>query len=444
MTNLVPVGELVAALEAETDSPEWVVLSGALAHPHIALELPLTAVAFQARDLGAIWAAIQAVASAGDELNGTAVRTHMRESGALQDIEAGTIPALRRNPPTEQETRSAAAEVRDSWRRSMFCADVHTLLTDGVSERGSFRALVDQLGAIHERYQLDNADAEEDIGRHCERFLQLAEHGVGRGPPSGYNDWDERSGGLTPGDLHVVAARTSVGKTAFALGPVWHRSVRLGEPAAYLTLEMAPHVIVARIVSQMSGVPLVDVMRGKVDRSDWPAVTGATAELAASPLRILAPSAPTLVEVLSAIGRMRNAGCELVAIDQLSQIQAPKSDRHDIGLKAITSALKAAALRHGVAVLLLHQINRGVEGRENKRPMASDLRDASIEDDCDTITTLFRREYYMRQLGQDPGIYAGKGEAVLVKVRNGEPGAVEMAFNGETARWGDLEDRWAA
>lgn len=252
---------------------------------------------------------------------------------------------------------------------------------------------------------------------------------------TGLTDLDEKlGGGFVGGDLVVLAARPSMGKTAISLAIAANEAI--DGNVLFLSLEM-PNVQLQRRLAAAQGRISMKSLRRQSDMhdEDWVRITTAAQKINALELHIDYQTDMSLLDVRSkARAHKRKHGLSLLCVDYLGLMRLGDEERNDLKIGAITRGLKNLALDLDVPVILLSQLNRGVEQRPNKRPMMSDLKDSgSIEADADTILFLYRDEVYNPD-SPEKGIC----EVIIAKQRQGETGAVRVAFIGEQQRFEDL------
>jgi replicative DNA helicase len=253
--------------------------------------------------------------------------------------------------------------------------------------------------------------------------------------PTGYKDLDARlDGGMFAGDLVIVAGRPSMGKTAFALGIAEHHSI--AEPVLMFSMEMCAQQIAMRHGSRAGGVPMGRMKDGRrLHDGDWAGITEAAQRAIAAQLFIDDRSGLSLYEVQNTARRIkRKHGLGLVVIDYLGLMTGGEGDNRTQQIGSITRGLKGLAKQLGCPIVLLAQLNRGLEQRPNKRPNMSDLRDSGeIEQDADTILFIYRDEVYHPDTA-DKGI----AEIIIGKQRNGALGKVGLSYTPELTRFSDL------
>lgn len=248
--------------------------------------------------------------------------------------------------------------------------------------------------------------------------------------PTGLEDLDDFVRGLAPGHLWCVAARSSMGKSAFATALIDGVCVTQRVPTALWTLEDGEEEYTQRIVARRSGVPL-RMLDGEVSAEWTPDLHRAAADLDDAPLEIFDVPSVTPTEIRAQVQRLRAHGVRLIIVDQLDKVEHPPADRNDLRILATTKALKQIAREFGITVVLLHQIRRDVDKRKNPRPTLADLYDAPVEKDCDVVCLLFRPEYHSRNVRPR---FRKLLEVIVAKQRKGPTGTVDLSFDNECAR----------
>jgi replicative DNA helicase len=246
------------------------------------------------------------------------------------------------------------------------------------------------------------------------------------GVPTGFSDLDERTSGLQPGDLVIVAGRPSMGKTSFAMNIVEHAALGAQESVGVFSMEMPSEQLTMRLLSSLGRIDQHKVRTGKLDDDDWPRLTSAIAML--NDAKIYLDDTPSLspTELRARCRRLkREHGLGLVVIDylQLMQVTGSRENRTN-EISEISRSLKALAKELSVPVIALSQLNRSLEQRPNKRPMMSDLRESgAIEQDADVILFIYRDEVYDAD-SPDKGV----AEIIIGKQRNGPIGMIKLTF----------------
>ncbi len=256
------------------------------------------------------------------------------------------------------------------------------------------------------------------------------------GLTTGFIDLDEMTAGLQPSDLIIVAARPSMGKTAFSVNMAETAALRAKKAVAIFSMEMSASQLAFRLISSMGHINAQHLRTGDLSEEDWPRVTNAITLL--SETKIFIDDTPALSpgELRSRARRLkREHDLGLIVIDYLQLMQVPGTkENRATEISEISRSLKALAKELNVPVIALSQLNRSLEQRTDKRPMMSDLRESgAIEQDADVIMFIYRDEYYNPEGGEK-----GVAEIIIGKQRNGPTGTVKLAFLGQYTKFENL------
>ena len=260
------------------------------------------------------------------------------------------------------------------------------------------------------------------------------------GIPTGFIDLDYRTSGFQPSDFILIAARPSMGKTAFVLNVVEHVAVKKGLPCMVFSLEMSKEQLVNRMLSMESNVDSQKLRTGTLTDSDWDAVVEGIGTIGSSKLIIDDTPGISISELRSKCRKVKlEHGLSLVIIDYLQLMSGSggrSSDSRQQEISDISRSLKAVARELSVPVLALSQLSRAVEQRPDHRPMLSDLRESgAIEQDADVVMFIYRDDYYNHD-SPDKGI----SEIIIAKQRNGPIGTVQLAWLPEYTKFANLEN----
>jgi replicative DNA helicase len=256
------------------------------------------------------------------------------------------------------------------------------------------------------------------------------------GLATGFTDLDDLTTGLQPGNLIVIGARPSQGKTTFAMNIVEYAALKSKKAAVVFSMEMSASQLAFRLISSCGRIDQQHLRTGNFEEEEWPRMTRAITLL--SEARIFIDDTPSLslVELCARVRRIkREHDIGLVVIDYLQLIQIPDSQEdRSIQIAKISRGLKALAREMDIPVVVLSQLNRALEQRIDKRPILSDLRDAgAIEESADVILFIYRDEYYNPESTKK-----GVSEIIIGKQRNGEVGRMELVFLGKYACFENL------
>ena len=274
----------------------------------------------------------------------------------------------------------------------------------------------------------------ESFARIEQRHLQQSEV---TGLATGFDDLDRKTAGLQPQDLIIIAARPSMGKSALALGIARYVTVKLNRPVVLFSLEMSKSELADRLLSSEAGVDSSKIRTGRnLQDGDWVALADALGVLDNAPLFIDESSNLTLMEIRSKCRRLQQKhGLDLVIVDYLQLMESHhRVDNRQVEVSEFSRGLKMLAKELDVPVIALSQLSRQTEGRTDKRPQLSDLRDSgAIEQDADIVAFIYREEVY------DPDTERkGEAELIIAKHRNGPTGKVDLAFLSHLTKFANL------
>jgi replicative DNA helicase len=272
-----------------------------------------------------------------------------------------------------------------------------------------------------------------------ERITLLMEAGEDiTGTPSGFRDLDRLTAGFQPGNLIIVAARPSMGKSALALNMAANVAVRKDKPVALFTLEMSKSEVTQRLMCSEGKVESQRLRTGKLATDDWPRLTAACSKLTKAPIYVDDTGSITMMEIRSKLRRlkMREPDLSLVIVDYLQLMTSGTTVENRVQeVSQISRSLKVLARDLDVPIVALSQLSRAVEQRHDKRPILSDLRESgSIEQDADLVMFIYRDEYYNPEDTESAGV----AEVILAKHRNGPTGIEKLAFQKRYAKFADL------
>ncbi|MFT4962206.1 MAG: replicative DNA helicase [Paracoccaceae bacterium] len=292
------------------------------------------------------------------------------------------------------------------------------------------------------------------------------------GISTGLIDMDKKLGGLHKSDLLILAGRPSMGKTslatniAFNIAKAYKRGIRTdgtegavdGGVVGFYSLEMSAEQLAARILSEASEVPSEQIRRGDLTETEFRRFVDAAKTLEACPLYIDDTPALPISQLAARARRLkRTHGLDVLIIDYLQLVRpATAKDSRVNEVSEITQGLKAIAKELEIPVIALSQLSRAVENREDKRPQLSDLRESgSIEQDADVVMFVFREEYYAeREKPSDEKLEEiaawqdrmdhlhGKAEVIIGKQRHGPIGSIDLSFEGQFTRFGNIAKPW--
>ena len=264
----------------------------------------------------------------------------------------------------------------------------------------------------------------------------VRKHGRIEGVPTGYRGLDEMTTGFHPGELILIAARPSMGKTSFGMNIIGNASIRAHKCAAVFSLEMPAEQLVLRLLCTEAKVDMQRVRRGQIEDDEWLKLSEAMALIAEARLFIDATAGINVTGIRSKARRLQmEEGLDIIMIDYLGLMTGVgKFGSRQEEVSSISRSLKALASELGVPVIALSQLSRAPTGRSNHRPVLSDIRDSgAIEQDADVVMFIHREEYY-----DDKPENKGLAEIIIAKQRNGALGTCQLGWKGEYTWFMDL------
>lgn len=262
------------------------------------------------------------------------------------------------------------------------------------------------------------------------------------GVPTGFIDLDQKTAGLQPSDLILIAARPSMGKTAFVLNIIQNAAVRKNIPTAVFSLEMSREQLVNRMISAEAHIDAQKLRTGELEQDDWLSIVRAMGPLSSAPIYIDDTPGISINEVRAKCRRLKlEKGLGLIAIDYLQLMSGSgggKGDNRQQEISEISRSLKALAREMQAPVIALSQLSRACESRADHRPMLSDLRESgAIEQDADVVAFLYRDEYYNPDSEKK-----GMAEVIIAKQRNGPTGTVDLMWLGKYTKFGNIQQNY--
>ncbi len=260
------------------------------------------------------------------------------------------------------------------------------------------------------------------------------------GLSTGFKDLDRLTSGLQPSDLILIAARPSMGKTAFVLNIAQHIGIKEKKAVAFFSLEMSKEQLVQRMLCAESTIDSQRLRIGELEANDWTKLVSGADRLSAAPIFIDDTSGITVMEMRSKARRLKiEFDLQLIIIDYLQLMQGSSksgkgSENRQQEISEISRSLKGLAREIGVPVIALSQLSRSVESRQVKKPMLSDLRESgSLEQDADIVAFLYRDDYYNPDSEQK-----NITEVIIAKHRNGPVDTVQLFFHKQFTKFSDL------
>ncbi|OAA83077.1 replicative DNA helicase [Clostridium ljungdahlii] len=257
------------------------------------------------------------------------------------------------------------------------------------------------------------------------------------GVASGFRELDAKTSGFQKGDMVLVAARPSMGKTTFALNIAEYAALREGKKIAMFSLEMSKEQLAYKLLCSEAHVDMLNLRTGNLEDKDWENIARASGPLAAAKIFIDDTAGISIMEMRSKCRRLKmEHGIDMIVVDYLQLMSGGKgSENRQQEVSEISRSIKALAKEMECPVIALSQLSRAPEARTDHRPMLSDLRESgSIEQDADIVMFLYRDEYYDKDT-EDKNV----AECIIAKQRNGPTGTVKLAWMGQFSKFGNLD-----
>jgi len=393
---------------------------------------------------GHIFLAITSLFSQGEPADWVTVTEELRRRGLLEAIgDPSVFVSLQANTPSIGNADYYARIIEE-----------HALLRRLVSVAGEINELgysvpedvsdvLDRAESlvfdVAQRRVVDSMTPLRDLlGDGLDHLQRLYDQGDSiTGLPTGYTDLDQILSGLQPSNLVVVGARPSMGKTAFALGMVAHAGITMGVPTLLFSLEMSHMELTQRLLGSEARVDANRMRTGNLRDADWTKVGHAISRMSEAPIFIDDNPNLTVMDIRARARRLKSReGLGLVVVDYLQLMTGRNgAENRQVEVSEISRGLKILARELEVPVVALSQLSRGLEQRQDKRPMLADLRESgSIEQDADVVMFIYRDEIYNPESAESQGV----AEIHVAKHRNGPTGMQRLAFIGHHTRFDNM------
>jgi replicative DNA helicase len=397
-----------------------------------------------------VYLAIQALVNASRPADVITVYEHLQSIGKAEEVGGlGYLNSLAQYVPSASNIRRYAEIVRErSILRKLVTAS-DEIATNAFNTQGKpvpqildeAEQKIFQIGEEGSRLKQGFQSMDQLAVILLDRVNQMADSPNDiTGVPSGFVDFDKMTSGMQAGDLIVLAARPSMGKTALAINIAEHVALNEGLPVAVFSMEMGASQLAIRIVGSIGRIDQQRLRTGKLNQEEWPRLTEAMEKLRNVSLHIDETPSLTPMELRANARRLaRTCGkLGLIVVDYLQLMSGNTSssngDNRATEIGEISRGLKMLAKELQCPVIALSQLNRSVETRTDKRPMMSDLRESgAIEQDADVIMFIYRDDYYNKD-SKEPGV----AEIIIGKHRNGPTGTVKLAFLKPITRFESL------
>ena len=333
--------------------------------------------------------------------------------------------------------------VRDDALMRGILETTRQIQTEVLAHRGEPRDLIERAEAAlfrigHEGGLAEMRTIEAVLHEEIDKLEELSRKDVGlTGTPSGFTDIDDLTGGFQPGNLIVLAARPSMGKSTLATNIAENAAIEHGHSVALFSLEMSETELAHRFIASQAKVSSDELRKGRVKADRWPKVLRAVEKLAAAPIFIDDSSDIGVLEMRAKARRLhaRHGGLGLIVVDYLQLVRPDgRSDSRVEQVGQISRGLKILARELDIPVIAVSQLSRAVESRNPPIPMLSDLRESGqLEQDADVVAFVYREEYYDKESER-----LGEADIIFAKHRNGPIGQVTLSFLPKYPRFAGL------
>jgi replicative DNA helicase len=386
------------------------------------------------------------------EIDVLTVTEELKQAGELEQVGGpAMVDALAGAAPAAGNVREYARIVQSNALLRRLLATTQQIQANVWNHEAPARELVewaerDILEVGHDDRQKDFRAVGEVLHDEMDKLHRLSlEHTALTGTPSGFKDLDEITGGFQPGNLIILAARPSMGKSALVTNIAENAALEHGKPVALFSLEMSEAELAQRFVASQARIRGEELRKGRVAENRWPKILEACQRLSDAPLYVDDSSDIGILELRAKARRLHQQsenGLGLIILDYLQLMRADSRVENRVeAVGQMSRGLKILARELEVPVIALSQLSRAVESRTDKRPILSDLRESgNIEQDADLVMFIYRDEYYDRESERE-----GEADIIIAKHRNGALGDVTLTFQKEYPKFMNFAgDRFGA
>ena len=411
---------------------------------HIASEY-LTKDSFFKLSQGMLFNIMQDLSDKGDPIDPVSVKSALDSSGQFEQVGGmAFLASLINAVPTSAHIEHYSKVVAEKSRARKVIEDLSQSISsvyDGQKDLNEILAQTEQNLSTISNEQKKGFRTIIDVIDSTQSILDERSQKVGdvTGTSTGFTDFDQITTGLHEDNLIIIAARPAMGKTAFALNIAQNVAKNSDKAVAIFSLEMGAESLVERMLSAEGLIPSYHVRTGNLSESEWRRMISAQERLARGKIFIDDTAGIRISEIRSKAKRLaqENDGLGLIVIDYLQLIEGRGRENRQQEVSEISRQLKILAKELKVPVIALSQLSRGVDQRNDKRPILSDLRESgSIEQDADIVAFLYREAYYKRDEQEEPDNVT---ELILEKNRHGSLGTVQLFFLKEYAKFSNKE-----
>lgn len=401
----------------------------------------LASVDFYRPEHGVLYGHLQKMSTAGEAIDLVTVTESMRSRDLLDKVGGlGFLTAINQSVPTAANARHYVDIVLEKSRRRQIIDAGTAIVNAAYDESIEIEDVLDQsentiLAVTNKEWGKQGSSMTDILLNTFSRIDALCKNKGGiTGIPTGFVDFDRLTAGLHPSDFIIIAARPSMGKTAFALNIASYLSIKKDTPVAFFSLEMSSNQLIHRIFSSYGLIPLFNLKSGNLDDAHTQKLIKVSNKLSQSKL-IINDEISNLMSLRSIARKLkRENDIKLIIIDYLQLLEGTRRENRNLEISEISRSLKILAKELDIPIIALSQLSRSVESRQVKKPMLSDLRESgSLEQDADIVMFLYREDYYNPET-ENKNIT----DVIIAKNRNGPTGTIPVYFHKEYVRFQDL------
>lgn len=392
-----------------------------------------------------IFRAMGEIYESGSALDLVILSDHLRSKNLIEDVGGATyLVAMANSVPSSANFESYLKIVYEKYLLRTLINSGNQIARMGYDEAEEADALVEKAEKLifsmtQNRLSQDFVAIKSLVREAFDTIEKLFRRkSMVTGVSTGFYDMDAMTAGFQPSDLVILAARPSMGKTAFVLNLATNMAMGAGVGVGIFSLEMSKQQLVHRMMCTEARVSAHKARTGQIDASDWSKFATAAGKLNETPIYIDDTPGLTFSELRSKARKLyaeHRVGVIIIDYMQLMQGRATKDANRQQEISEISRSLKGLARELNVPVIALSQLSRAVEQRPDKRPMLSDLRESgAIEQDADVVMFIYRDEYYTKEECKEPGV----AEIIIAKQRNGPTGTAKLRFFRDDMRFANL------
>lgn len=400
---------------------------------------------FYNKQLGQIYDVMQELSDEKTAIDIVTVTSRLKEKGVPEEVTSiDFIRNILESVPVSANARVYAQIVKESALRRNVIRASQEMMNESYSGTNGIDSLMNgvesrMMKLIQTRDKGDYVPIRQVVIDTMERINAASKaEGSVTGVPSGFTDLDYKTSGFQNSDLILVAARPSMGKTAFVLNIAHHVIVKEHLSAAIFSLEMSKEQLMTRILSQDAMVDSKKLRNGNLNNDEWGRLAQSADTIAKTGLIIDDTSSISINELRTKCRKYKlDHDISIIIIDYLQLMTGNSREGRQNEVSEISRALKGLARELNVPVIALSQLSRAVESREDKKPMLSDLRESgAIEQDADVVMFIYREDYYKKDTER-----RGIADIIIAKQRNGPVGSIELAWLPDYTRFANCEHR---